>query len=120
MPAEAVATAKSFWESRLQEPVVDPRGIEVIVTMDDLYHLIVDPRIWRRPERIEKILTSVVEVVESKIPGFEILISEWEEDGKKTYTYAVLSLDKTVKTAHVVDEKKIRQLKRGAKVLWSK
>ncbi len=120
MPREAVIKAEAFWETDLRKPLLDPRGVNVTVTLNDVYHVIVDPRIWRHPERIKKILNFVVEIVESKTPGFEVLISEWGENGKTIYAYAVIALNKTLKVAHVVDKKKIRQLKKGAKVLWVK
>ena len=49
---EALEGAQELWRARLQGGIKMPNGETATVTLDDLYHLLVDPRIWRKPRRI--------------------------------------------------------------------
>ncbi|MGI9863115.1 hypothetical protein SDD30_17215 [Moorella naiadis] len=121
MPQQAVIEAEKFWQTNLRKPLVGPLGVEITVTLGDFYHAIVDPRIWRHPERIKMALKSVVEIVESKnYPSYEVWICRWKEDGKEITAIAVIAPDRTLKTLHIGDEKRIKRLKKGVKILWSK
>jgi len=121
IPRQAIIEAEKFWQTNLCEPLVGPRESKITVTLSDLYHAIVDPRVWRHPERIKTALKSVVEIVESRIdPAYEVWICRWREDGKEITAIAVIAPNRTLKTFHIIDDKRIKRFKKGVKVLWSK
>jgi hypothetical protein len=62
IPPEAVERAERLWSERLIHGVLMPNGETAIVQLSDLYHLIVDRRIWREPERFERMLAAVFEI----------------------------------------------------------
>ena len=61
-----VARAIALWHESLQNGIALPNGQMVEITLDDLYHLMVDDRILRKPERIELLLRNVFELREAR------------------------------------------------------
>lgn len=114
---EMVNDAVRFWHERLTREIFLPSGDRVIVTLDDLYHIIVAPRIARKPWRIERILVNAVEIRTSDL-GRRKVASRWDEDGRSLVGYFVLHTDNSVRTMHVVDEKRIKKLMNDGDVLW--
>src|SRR2546430_2634675 len=81
MPQAAVAAAEQLWRQRLVPGVRMPNGEVAVIELSDLYHLLVDPRIWRQPERIERLLSGVFEIRDADL-GRRRALSYWEEDEK--------------------------------------
>ena len=117
MPREAVRIAERLWRTRLRRGIALPNGERAVVTRSDLYHLIVDDRIWRNPERIERILVSIFEIRTAR-SGRRKALSRWEESGRVLAGYAILSEGNRVWTMHVIDERKLRRELNKGDVLW--
>lgn len=114
---EMVDGAVSFWQARLTGEISLPNGERVFVTLGDLYHIIVAPRILRKPWRIERILVNAVEIRTGDLDRRKVA-SRWDEDGRLLVGYFVLDTDNSVRTMHVVDEKRIRKLMKDGDLLW--
>ncbi|HHY95483.1 MAG TPA: hypothetical protein GX513_10825 [Firmicutes bacterium] len=117
IPQEAINRAEALWHSRLREGVFLPNGERLQITLLDLYHAIVDPMIWRRPERIESLLLGIFEIREGE-HGRRVALSRWKEDEQERVGYAILGEEGGLRTLHVVDEKRIRREMRRGQVLW--
>lgn len=50
---DTVREAERIWMERLQHGVRMPNDVLVRIALGDLYHVIIDGRVARRPERIE-------------------------------------------------------------------
>lgn len=117
MPREAVNNAKLLWHGRLSQGITLPNGERLTITLGDLYHAIVDPMVWRKPERIESLLMGIFEIRTGK-HGRRIAFSRWMEDEKDRVGYAILGEEGNLITLHVTDEKRLgREMRRG-EVLW--
>ena len=117
MPREAAQTAERLWRTRLRRGIALPSGETAVVTLSDLYHLIVDDRIWRKPERIERILSGVFEIRTAR-GGRRIALSRWDEAGQTRVDCAILEPAGRVWTMHLVDERKLRRELGRGDVLW--
>ncbi len=118
MPGSALALAEALWEERLRDGVQLPNGDVVRVTRDDLYHVLVDDRIWRHPERIELALTHVFEM-RALEHGNRLAFSRWMENDRERLAVLVLYPDETLRMLHLIDDRRLRRYTRNAgEVLW--
>jgi hypothetical protein len=114
---EAVKAAEDLWQDRLQYGVLLPDGEMAVIALDDLYHLIVDHRIWRKPWRIELLLRGIFEICTS-IQGRRTGFSAWQEDATTLLGYVILEQDNRVRAMHLVDEKRLRREMRKGELVW--
>jgi hypothetical protein len=118
LPRSAVDRAEAVWQSQLRVGLRLPNGELVRVTLDDLYHVMVDPRIWRKPERIAQAVQSVFEI-RSAPGGRRLSLSRWPEaDGERI---AALIIDRhgALRMLHLIDERRLRRyIRRGGDVSW--
>jgi hypothetical protein len=92
-----------------------PNGERVHITEADLYHLIVDGRLARKPERIEIVLHHVYEIHEARNDRRRIL-SRWQEVGEDRYAFGILAGDR-LWTVHLIEARDLRKY-RNENVLW--
>jgi hypothetical protein len=118
MPQAAVTAAERLWSARLANGVQMPNGETARIEPDDLYHLIVDERIWRKPERIERVLAGVIAIHEAA-SGRRRAFSRWDEDGTTLLGYAILEPNSRVRTMHLLDAKRFERRRRKARLLWT-
>jgi hypothetical protein len=119
LTAEAVANAEAIWREYLREGTTIPNGERITVTLSDLYHVIVDPRISRKPERIERALLGIFEIRQARYDRREALTS-WEEDGKVLSGIAILDTNNTLRSLHIVDHRRLRRAIRKEDLLWKR
>ncbi|MBX6770872.1 MAG: hypothetical protein IRY83_04050 [Chloroflexi bacterium] len=117
MTREAVDRAEYLWHERWQRGIQMPNGEVVSISLDDLYHLLVDNRIWRKPERIERILHGVYELRATR-EGRRRALSRWDEEGQSLVGYAIISGDSHAWTMHIIAERDLRKY-RDEELLWS-
>ena len=118
LPGAAVAAAEALWQERLHDGVQLPNGDVVHVTRDDLYHVLVDDRIWRHPERIELALTHVFEI-RALEHGKRLAFSRWIENDRERLAVLVLYPDKTLRMLHLIDDRRLRRYTRNSgELLW--
>ena len=119
LPGSALAEAEALWRERLRDGVQLPNGDVVRVTEDDLYHVLVDDRIWRHPKRIELALTHVFEIRQAR-GGRRLAFSHWMEEDQDCLAVIVLQQDR-LWSVHLVDWRRIqRYIRRGGDVLWKR
>lgn len=119
LPASALANAEALWQARLREGVRLPNGDVVRVTHDDLYHALVDDRIWRHPERIELALTHIFEIRQAR-GGRRLAFSQWVE-GDQDHLAAIVLQEDRLWSVHLVDRRRIqRYSRRGGDVIWKR
>jgi hypothetical protein len=119
MPREAVSRAERLWETRLRDGITMPNGEIARVEASDLYHLIVDDRIWRHPERIERALRHVFEIRAARSDRRQAF-SRWREPDGERLASVILMADNRVWSLHLIDERRLRRYTRGGgAVLWS-
>ncbi len=117
---EAVGPAEKLWEERLQYGVIIPNGERITIRLDDLYHVIVDHRIWRKPQRIEQMLLGIFEIRTGR-EGRRIALSRWgEQVDVSLYGSIVLESDSGIRSLHVVDDKRIRREMKKGVLLWNR
>jgi hypothetical protein len=119
LTAGAVANAEAVWHARLREGTIIPNGERITVTLSDLYHVIVDPRISRKPERVERALLGIFEIRTTRYDRREALTS-WEEDGKALSGIAILDTNNTLRSLHIVDDRRLRRVMRKEGLLWKR
>ena len=85
--------------------------------MDDLYHVIVDNRIWRKPWRIELLLRGIYEI-HTAVQGRRTGFSTWQEDETTLLAYVILDQNNRVRAMHLVDEKRLRREMRKGELVW--
>ncbi|MBI4506840.1 MAG: hypothetical protein HY691_15010 [Chloroflexi bacterium] len=118
MPRRAVEQAERLWRERLQHGVEMPNGEIVRITRNDLYHAIIDPRIWRHPERIALAIAHVFEIRALK-QGRRQALSRWNEGGQELLAVVILEGGPRLWSMHVINEKRVRRYNRaGGEVLW--
>jgi hypothetical protein len=119
VPGSALAEAEALWQERLRGGVQLPNGDVVRVTRDDLYHVLVDDRIWRHPERIELALTHVFEIRQAR-GGRRLAFSQWMEEDQDCLAAIVLQADR-LWSMHLVDRRRIqRYIRRGGDMIWKR
>ncbi len=115
---DAVNEAERLWRERLREGVRMPNGEVVKMALDDLYHAIVDPRIWRHPDRIERAIANVFEIRASHSQRRQAY-SSWPEGATKQLAALVLEKDNRLWSVHLIDERRLqRYTKKAGEVLW--
>lgn len=107
-----------FWRQRLQTGILLPTGEMVQITLDDLYHLLVDDRILRKPERIELMLLGIFAIRQAR-RSRRRLLSSWQEGERRVFGFAILDPDSRVRTMHVIDERDLRKYAKEP-MLWSR
>lgn len=117
LPRAAVTRAEQFWQERFRYGILLPNGETAHVTLGDLYHVIIDDRIWRHPERIERILQGIIEIRTARQERRRAL-SRWQEDGLQLFGYAILEPDGRVRTLHVVVPSEFRRQQRQGERRW--
>lgn len=117
MPREAVDTAEQLWRERLRGGVELPNGERVTITLGDVHHVIIDVRIWRHPERIERALAEATEIRLAD-DQFRHVLSRWDEGAQEVLGHAVLRPDGGLQALHLVDERRIRREQRRGVLLW--
>lgn len=119
MTREAVERAKHWWHERLQGGIVMPNGERVDMTLDNLYHALVDDRLCRHPERIEAALLGVFKIRTAEI-GRRIALSHWDENGGRLIAVVIIDADSTLRGVHVINERRLRRYQRRyGDVLWT-
>ncbi len=119
MPQVAVDHAKELWQERLRHGIVMPNNETAVIALDDLYHVIVDPRIWRHLERIELMLVEIFQIRSAKY-GRRIALTRWEENNQQLVGYVILEAGNRLWSVHVVDEKRLRREERRGNLLWKR
>jgi hypothetical protein len=117
MTQEVVDHAVGFWRDQLRQGVRLPHRELVVISLDDLYHVLVDPRILRRVERIEMMLQGVFEI-RTTSEGRQCALSRWSEQDQNLCGYIILQADSRLRTMHVVDEKRLERQARKGELLW--
>lgn len=117
MTAEAVANAERVWRERLADGIDLPTGARAVIALSDLYHVIVDDRIRRKPERIEHMLLGVFEVRTTELER-RIALTRWTEEEQILVGLIILEPDNRLRSLHVVDDKRIRREQNKGIVLW--
>jgi len=119
MPREAVTRAEQLWAERLHLGVRLPNGETIQITRDDLYHVIVDDRIWRHPERIEAALENVFEIRRATGERRQAF-SRWQEADGEQLAYIILELGSRLWSLHLIDDRRLRRyLRKEGEVLWN-
>ncbi len=106
-----------FWKDHLQSAIPLPNGEFARITIDDLYHLMIDDRIMRKPERIEQIIRNTFEIRQAK-EGRRRILSTWEESGWLLFGFAIIDSDNSIRTMHIINRRGLRKYQNQA-VLWS-
>ena len=115
--AAQIADAERVWRERLAAGIRLPTGAQASIDLPVLYHVLADPRIARKPERIERILQSVFEIRTAN-QGRRRALSRWDEQGVQVAGYAILSPNDEVVTVHVVDERTMARFLRQGDSVW--
>lgn len=116
---EAVDEAERVWHERLRDGVRMPNRETVQITLDDLYHAIVDPRILRHPERIESAITHIYEIRASYGRRREAY-SKWFEGEAQELAVVILEAENRLWSVHLIDEDRLKRYTRKAgEVLWT-
>jgi hypothetical protein len=116
---EAIIYAEQLWRTTLANGFLLPNGEPGVISRRDLYHLIVDSRIRRKPERIKCIVDGIFEIRTAKF-GRRTALSEWSEENRSLVAYVILEEGNRIWTLHVVDAKRIRREQRKGIVLWKR
>ena len=120
IPRMAVARAERLWHERLHAGVRMPNGETVQITLDDLFHVLVDDRIWRHPERIATALVHVVEIRRAH-SGRRQALSQWTEGSSVQFAIIILTGESRLWSLHIVDERRAQRYARGGgEVLWQR
>jgi hypothetical protein len=115
----AVDNATEIWETTLKTGIIAPNKELIRIELSDLYHLIVDERILRHPERLKSMIRGIYEI-RTADKGRRLALSSWEEGRKTLAGYTILEKEGRVRTAHIVDIKKISKLKKQGELIWQK
>lgn len=118
MPQEAVDRALEWWRGGHQVLML-PNGEQLLVSRDDLLHVIVDKQIWSKPERIRRAVEGVYELRTSqKAANYTIGLSTWSEEGNKRVGYVVIDPSNHLRSLHVVNDKRLKRYQRQGDLLW--
>ncbi|MBA2452125.1 MAG: hypothetical protein H0V47_03055 [Chloroflexia bacterium] len=116
MTAQAVANAERVWKERLANGILMPTGDMATVTLSDLHHVIVDIRILRKFERIERMLKGIFEVRTSRLDR-RLALTRWHEEHPLVGLVVLLDSNQ-LWTLHVVDDKRLRREQNKGTLLW--
>ena len=118
LSAEQLRRIEQVWHERLSSGVRMPNGELVQVSLDDVYHVLVDGRIRRKPERNERLLASVFEIRQARGDRRRVL-SRWEEEGGNLVAgFAILLPDGHMWTMHVTTERSLEPYRSKEQLLW--
>src|SRR5207249_1177303 len=98
--------------------ILMPHGEIARIELPDLYHLIVDDRIWRHPERIERLLRSIFEIREAR-EGRRRALARWLEGETEHIAFAIVEPDGRVRTMHIIDARRLGRYRRREILLWT-
>jgi hypothetical protein len=112
--------AITMWAERWQTPLILPNGDPVTISLSDLYHALVAPRVVRRPERIERAVAGVFEIRTASTSSRRVCLSEWDEAGTRLYATVILEISGQLRTIHIVDARKLRKEQRKGYLLWKR
>lgn len=115
--ASDVQRAIEVWQKSLHTGVTLPNGAVARITLDDLYHLMVDDRILRKPDRIERVLRNIYELRRA-MEGRQRALSTWQEDGRQLFGFAIIEPDYRIRTLHIIDRRDLRKYRNEA-VVWT-
>ncbi len=93
-----------------------PTGDMATVTLSDLHHVIVDIRILRKFERIERMLKGIFEVRTSRLDR-RLALTRWHEEHPLVGLVVLLDSNQ-LWTLHVVDDKRLRREQNKGTLLW--
>jgi hypothetical protein len=114
----SVDHALMLWRQEWQTPIPLAHGEHVFISLDDLYHAIADPRVLRRPERIERALRGLFELRTTTPPERRVGLSRWEEGPVVLCAIFILDPHGGLRAIHFVDERRIRREQRKGDLLW--
>lgn len=115
---DAVEAAERLWTESLRAGIQMPNGETIVVTLGDLYHVVVDPRVLRHPERIATAIGAVFEI-RSAERGRRLAFARWTENAAVRLAVIVIDSDNTLRMLHLIDERRLERYTRGeAYVLW--
>lgn len=117
LPLAAVHAAERLWQERLRHGVPIPSGELARFERGDLYHVIVDNRIWRHLERIERLLHNVIEIRQAH-SGRRRALARWMEGERELIGYAILEDHGRVRTMHVIDARRLARHRAREPLLW--
>lgn len=116
---EAVRYAERLWAATLEDGFLLPNDEAGMILRRDLYLLIVDNRIRRKPDRIKRMIDGIFEIRTAKL-GRRIALTRWTEENQSLIGYVILEEGNRIWTLHVVDAKKMRREQRKGIVLWKR
>lgn len=117
LTTDQLARAEQSWRDRLRHGVVMPNGETVRIELTDVYHVLNDGRIRRRPERIERLLSSVFEIRQARGDRRRAL-GQWEEEGQPVFGFAIIESDSRLRTMRVTIAKSLVPYQRRELLLW--
>lgn len=112
-----VERARQLWRKRLQGGVTMPNGERALISDQDLHHLLLDGRILRKPERIERLLTGIV-VMRTAHSGRRIGLSEWAEEDKTLHGYVIVEDNGHIRTMHLTNIRTLQKQMQQGDLLW--
>ena len=115
---EAVERARRIWRLHLLHGIMMPNGERVLVSEQDLHHVLLHERILRKPERIERLIRSVFELRSTGTERRRVGLSTWTEEDRAIFGYVILDPDNHLRTAIIADARKLRKLARQGSQLW--
>ena len=114
---EGVDAVERLWRDRLQYGVAMPNGETVSIALTDIYHLLLDNRVLRKPERIELLLSNVFQIRSGEVDRRRAL-GRWPEEAGTIGGYAILTDGSHLVTLHIVTNSELRRLGRKGDLLW--
>jgi len=116
---EEVELAEAFWRERLRSGVQLPNGDLIQISRADLYHVIVDDRISREPQRIERALLSAFEMRETE-GGRRLVLSSWQEGERERLAALIIDASNNLRSLHLIDRRRLERYRRQAgPILWT-
>lgn len=113
-----VVQARRLWRQTWLGGIAMPNGERVFVSERDLHHLLLEDRVLRKPERIERLLRGIYEI-RTTHSNRSVGLSQWSEGARTIDGYAILE-EGHLWTAHIVDRRKLRKLARQGDLLWNR
>lgn len=117
IPRQAVVAVEDLWRVQLRHGVTMPNGEHVSIALSDLYHLLRDDRVWRKPYRIGELLRNVYQI-RSVREDRRRALAIWQEGTGAIFGYAILTEGNHLVTLHIVSEREVRRFGRQGVQLW--